>query len=118
MKSSRLLLASATLALTILGTSTASAWRRPILIARPTPRPKKVDASTLVTIVKVADNSISVKGSQITEKYKIDKSTIVLINNRKSPAGDLKAGMKVDLKASGIDPTHAIRIVATTGAGN
>ena len=87
MKTHRLLFLTTTLALSLLATDTASAWRRPLVIARPTPKPKKVDASTQLTIVKAAGKSISVKGSTTTQAYKIDGHTLININGRKGSVG-------------------------------
>ena len=118
MKTNRLLVLATILALTAVTANTAMAWYRPFTRTRYMPVPRKVKTSPLPTIASVSDDSISVKDSKTTETFKIDKSTVIHLNNQSVSARDLKPGMKVEVKASLLHPTFANSITATVDAAS
>ena len=108
MKTNRLLVVATTLALSVLAANAAPPPKPP------TKTPPKKAQSTQPTIDSVSADSISVKNSKTTETYVIDKNTVIQVDNRSATAGDLRAGMKVEVKASGLEPTHARSITASS----
>ena len=113
MKSSRVIILTLSVALSLLWTNPASAAKKGRV--KPTPVPEKIEAGT--KIESVGGETISVKSGKTTQTYKIDGRTAISINGKKGAAADLKPGMHVQVDASKITPDLAASIAATS-AGN
>jgi len=110
MKTSRILIPILSLAISLLWTNPASAAVKPRVKA--TPVPEKINAGG-AKIESVSADSITVKASKTSQTYKIDSHTAITVNGKKGTAEDLKAGMRVEVDGSKIDPTKALSIKAT-----
>jgi hypothetical protein len=118
MKRFLLLALVASLAVTVISPDTASAktGAGKSKKAKPTPEPEKSKAFS--EIKSVSGDSITVTHSKTTTTYKMSNETQIRVDGQSVRSTSLKAGMHVEVTASGINPTLLLSVAATTPSKN